>query len=134
MSNQLLSVPAQFKPGNFLQGRLSLAVVLEVHEAASHAILLLLPSGGRIVTEFGQLEAWDPVPPLTEGWRIERLTASENPDWNAYLPGFEFVAAILNDHQLHGKEQAHRFRVVPPDSAGDDEMSQIEGLGGIFAD
>lgn len=134
MSNELLSVPSQFKPGSFLQGRLSLAVVLDVHEAASHATLLLLPSGHRILTEFCQFEAWDLVPPLTEGWRIERLTASENPDWNAYLPGFEFVAAILNDHQLHGKEQAHRFRVVPPDSAGDDEMSQIEGLGGIFAD
>lgn len=132
MSNELQTVPAHFKPGSFLQGRLSLAVVLEVREAASHAILLLLPSGGRIVAEFWQFGAWDPVPPLTEGWRIERLTGSENPDWDAYLPDAEFVAAILNDHQLHGKEQAHRYRVVPPDGAGDDELSQIEDLGGIL--
>ena len=132
MSNELLTVPPHFRPGNFLRGRLSLAVVLEVREAASHAVLLLLPSGGRVVTEFCQFEAWDPVPPLTEGWRIERLTGSENPDWNFYLPGVEFVAAILSDHQLHGKELPHRYRVVPPDSADDDELSQIEDLGGIL--
>ena len=132
MCDELLSAPSQFKPGIFLQGRLSLALVLEVHEAASHAILLLLPSGCRVVTEFCQFEAWEPIPQLTGGWRVERLTSSENPDWDICLPGVEFVAAILNDHQAHGKEQAHRFRVIPPDSAGDDEMSQIEELGGIL--
>ena len=103
-----------------------------MREAASDAVLLLLPSGGRIVTEFWQFGAWDPAPPLTEGWRIERLSGGENPDWNAYLPDVEFVTAILNDHQLHGKELPHRFRVVPPDGAGDDELSQIEDLGGIL--
>jgi hypothetical protein len=127
------SIPAQFNPGTVLEGRLSLAIVLDAHEAESLAILLLLPSGYRVIAKFWQIEAWTPAPPLTGGWQIERLTDHKpDPDWRAFLPDIESIAAVLNDHHWHGGEPAFRYRVVPPDSATDDELSHIEDIGGIL--
>jgi hypothetical protein len=133
MPNELPSVPERLTPGTVLEGRLSVAIVLEVHEASSLATLLLLPSGYRVVTKFWQIEAWDPAPQLTEGWRIERLVDDrENPDWSVYLQDIESIAAILNDHQWHGIEPAYKYRVSPPDNATDEEMTRIEDAGGIL--
>jgi hypothetical protein len=133
MPSEQSSVPARLLAGTVLEGRLSSAIILEAHEQLSLAIVLLLPSGYRVITKFWQIEAWGLAPPLTEGWRIERLSGStDDPDWSAHLPDIECIAAILNDHNWHGSEPAYRYRVVPPDNASDDEMTRIEDLGGLF--
>jgi hypothetical protein len=133
MTDALLPVPEGLTPGTVLEGRLSSAIVLEVHEASSVAVLLLLPSGYRVITKFWQIEAWNPAPPLAEGWRIERLADDkEDPDWAACFPDIESIAAILNDHQWHSGEPAYKYRVAPPESATDDELTHIEDIGGIL--
>ena len=89
------------------------------------------PSGYRVIAKFWQIEAWTPAVPLTGGWHIERLAGKLQPDWRACLPDIDSIAAILNDHHWHGDE-SYRYRVEPPDSATDDELSHIEDIGGIL--
>jgi hypothetical protein len=133
MPNELQSIPARFTPGTVLEGRLSSAIVLDVHEVSSLAVLLLLPSGYRVITKLWQIEAWNPAAQLTEGWKLERLADDrEDPDWSVYLQDIESITAVLNDHRWHAGEPAYRYRVAPPDSATDDEMSHIEEIGGIL--
>jgi hypothetical protein len=133
MSGEQPSVPPRFKAGTVLEGRLSSALVLDAREETSLFILLLLPSGHRVITKFWQVEAWELAPAMTEGWRIEQLTAGRgDPAWSTVLPDIESIAAVLNDHNWHGDETGYRYRVFPPDNASDEEMSRIEDLGGLF--
>src|ERR1700719_1358734 len=132
MTDAPLPVPERLTPGTVLEGRLSFAIVLEVHEASSLAVLLLLPSGYRVITKFWQIEAWNPAPPLTEGWRIERLAANrDDPDWSVCFQDIESITAILTDHQGDGGEPAYKYRVAPPENATADELAHIEDIGGI---